>query len=124
MSRWNNTRVRFLGHVKPQEFFSEIDVLVVPSLWNEPMGRVVVEAYGMGVPVLGARRGGIPELIDDGVTGLLFEPEVADVVRVLTRIADDELLRTKVARGARRKATAFTVTHMTDCYEGFYQEVL
>lgn len=55
--------IEFVGLVRPREFFECIDLLVVPSIWEEPFGRVVIEAYSMGVPVLGADIGGIPEII-------------------------------------------------------------
>ena len=57
--------VSFLGFVTPKAFFEQIDVLVTPSLWAEPLGRTVLEAYRVGVPVLGSATGGIAELIDD-----------------------------------------------------------
>jgi len=59
----------FLGHVNPQNFFNDIDWLVVPSVWSEPFGRVVVEAFFHNTPVLASSEGGIPELMtyDNGV---------------------------------------------------------
>lgn len=77
-SRAGGGRVELLGHVAPSEFLSSIDVLVVPSLWNEPMGRVVIEAARAGVPVIAAKRGGIPELVLERRTGWLFEPDDPD----------------------------------------------
>src|SRR5260370_25695809 len=56
--------VSFLGHVVPADFLQSIDILVVPSKWNEPFGRVIVEAYSHGVAVVGANTGGIPEGIE------------------------------------------------------------
>ncbi len=69
-----NKKVDFIKWAKPADFFSSIDVLVVPSLWHEPLGRTVFEAYAHGVPVIGSRRGGIPEIVEEGRTGVLFEP--------------------------------------------------
>lgn len=66
--------IDFVGWAKPKEFLEEIDVLIVPSFWAEPSPRTVYEAYAMGVPVIGARSGGIPELIGDDKTEWLFEP--------------------------------------------------
>lgn len=51
----------------------EFDVLAVPSLWMETGPQVVMDAYSVGVPVIGSRRGGIAELVRDGVDGLLFD---------------------------------------------------
>jgi glycosyltransferase involved in cell wall biosynthesis len=66
--------IEFVGWVVPKDFLQEIDVLIVPSFWAEPSPRTVYEAYAMGVPVIGARSGGIPELIGDNNNEWLFEP--------------------------------------------------
>lgn len=55
--------IRFAGHVEPLSFFEKIDTLIVPSVWAEPFGRIIIEAYSAGVPVLASRTGGIPDLI-------------------------------------------------------------
>lgn len=77
--------VEFLGKTPSGVFLPSIDVLVVPSLWNEPMGRVVIEAATHGVPVIAAARGGIPEVVQAGRTGWLFDPshpsELCDIIR-------------------------------------------
>lgn len=57
--------VEFLGFQSPKALFEQVDVLVAPSLWAEPLGRTVLEAYQAGVPVIGSRSGGIAEIIDD-----------------------------------------------------------
>ena len=51
--------------------FAELDVLVVPSTWIDATPRVILEAFSAGVPVIAYRSGGIPELIEDGITGIL-----------------------------------------------------
>ena len=69
--------VRFEGpfdRTNAADVYSQIDVLVVPSLWLENSPFVVHEAFQAGIPVVGARIGGIAELVADGRTGLLFEP--------------------------------------------------
>lgn len=52
--------------------------LVVPSIWYENFPRTIVEAYACGLPVIASRLGALPELVEDGRTGLLFEPGSAD----------------------------------------------
>lgn len=64
--------VRFAGFMDPKDFFESIDVLIVPSLWAEPLPRTVLEACAMRVPSLGARSGGIPELIGEQNHDWLF----------------------------------------------------
>jgi len=69
--------VRFMGafdHERIAEVYAQIDVLVVPSLWLENSPLVIHEAFMAGVPVVGARLGGIADLVDDGRTGLLYDP--------------------------------------------------
>jgi glycosyltransferase involved in cell wall biosynthesis len=77
--------VAFPGFVRPDAFFREIDVLVAPSTWPDPLPRVVLEAYAAGVPVLGARAGGVPELIGADRPGWLFPP--GDVAALFERLA-------------------------------------
>ncbi|HXF08262.1 MAG TPA: glycosyltransferase family 4 protein [Candidatus Acidoferrales bacterium] len=101
-------RVRFLGRVAPREFYPQVDIVVVPSLWQEPLGMVVAEALAFGKPVVGARRGGIPEMIRPGENGLLFEPDtVGDLTAALRRLAADPALRTRMERAARASAAPF-----------------
>jgi glycosyltransferase involved in cell wall biosynthesis len=56
------------------EVFGRFDVLVVPSLWPENSPLVIHEGFMVGVPVVAARMGGIPELVRDGVNGVLYDP--------------------------------------------------
>lgn len=49
----------------------ESDVLIIPSIWYEPFGRVIIEAYKYGMPVIGTDMGGIPEVIDNNLTGVI-----------------------------------------------------
>jgi glycosyltransferase involved in cell wall biosynthesis len=73
--------VRFLGFVDPDEVYRAIDVLVVPALWEEPLGMTVLEAYLHGIPVIVSRRGGLPETVDEGRTGIVYEPLEPDGLR-------------------------------------------
>lgn len=70
--KYSQENVEFSGWVSPDIFFSKIDFLVVPSLWEEPFGRVIAESYWHGVPVIAANNGGMPEAIEDGKTGFVF----------------------------------------------------
>ena len=63
--------VRFLGQVAPAAFFSGIDLLVVPSAWEDPFPRVFHEALAHGVPSLVSPLGGLPEAVEPGRTGFV-----------------------------------------------------
>lgn len=82
-------RVDFVGNVSQQglaDYFAKSRVMVLPSL-SEGLGRVVVEAMLLGLPVIGSRVGGIPDMIVDGVNGLLVEPDdVESLTQALQKI--------------------------------------
>jgi glycosyltransferase involved in cell wall biosynthesis len=77
--------IQFLGFVRPAEFFERIDALVVPSIWEEPLGRVIYEGYVHGVPSLVSNVGGMPEIVLPGRTGFVFRSEdsaaLADILQ-------------------------------------------
>ncbi|MEG0007287.1 MAG: glycosyltransferase [Aeromonas sp.] len=60
--QYNVERVSFVGFQTPESFFENIDCLIVPSLWDEPFGRIVVEALANMTPVLCSTQGGLSEL--------------------------------------------------------------
>jgi glycosyltransferase involved in cell wall biosynthesis len=82
--------VSFLGFVSPESFFKQIDVMVLPSLWEEPSPMTIGESFAYARPVVGARRGGIPELIDDERAGWLYEPGEGRLAALLATIAADK----------------------------------
>ena len=76
--------VGFLEHKSGRELKNEIRTcmaVVLPSEWYENNPKTVLEAFALGKPVIGARIGGIPELVKDGRTGLTFEPGNSDDLR-------------------------------------------
>jgi glycosyltransferase involved in cell wall biosynthesis len=85
--------VRFPGRFEAgqaADVYAQMDVLVVPSLWLENSPLVIHEAFMCGVPVVGARIGGIAGLIDHGVNGLLYDPGSDEALAAaLARILDD-----------------------------------
>jgi glycosyltransferase involved in cell wall biosynthesis len=93
--------VRFMGAFAESELptvLGGLDVLVVPSLWPENSPLVVHEAFMGGVPVVGARVGGIPELVAHGRHGLLYDAySSADLRRALSQFLDDPALLERMA---------------------------
>jgi len=90
--------VTFAGHrTDIPDVMRSLDVLVIPSL-REGLVRVALEAGAVGTPVVGANAGGIPEALEDGVTGVLVPPSdpVATAAAVL-RVLDDRAWRARVA---------------------------
>jgi glycosyltransferase involved in cell wall biosynthesis len=98
--------VRFLGLISNvDQLMAVADVVVVPSVWQEPAGLVVIEGMASGRPVVATRVGGIPEYIKDGVTGILVErrsaQQIADAVGQLLAFSERAQ---EMGRAARRAA--------------------
>lgn len=104
--RPNNLHYR--GHVPHEEvkhYFRAADILLVPSLWHEPFGRVVVEGQINSTPVVASKTGGILELVGDGKTGLLTEPgKLKDLVEKLSLLLENAKLRDKMGEKGRKIA--------------------
>jgi glycosyltransferase involved in cell wall biosynthesis len=80
------------------EALSHLDVVVVPSRWAENSPNVILEAQAMGVPVVGSRLGGIPELVTHGKNGLLVDPDSpAALADALQTLMDDVDLRRQMS---------------------------
>lgn len=83
-----------------------MDIVVAPSL-SEAQSRVVPEAFAMRKPVIASRVGGLPELVQDGVTGLLVPPDDPPALAgAILRLLGDPALREKLAQGGHQKACA------------------
>lgn len=117
-------RVTFLGyrHDMP-DVYRTLDV-VVDAAWREAFGMVVIEPMACGKVVIGTDAGGIPEIIDDGVNGLLFAPRNAKALAAaMHRIADDAALRETLGRNARSTVLAtFTIEAQTRDMERVYAQ--
>lgn len=78
--------------------------LVMPSVWYEGFPRTLVEAYGCGLPVIASRLGALPELVEEGVTGLLFEPgNAADLAMKMQWAQAHPAEMAEMGRRARRR---------------------
>ena len=81
----------------------DMDVGVVPSLLQEPFGLVNIELMACGLPVIASRVGGIPEIVLDGVTGLLVEPNDPQALsEAMAKLLDDPELRKRMGENARK----------------------
>jgi glycosyltransferase involved in cell wall biosynthesis len=101
------------------------DVFVMCSE-TEGLGTSILDAMACGKPVVGTRTGGIPEVIEDGVTGLLVEPrDSQSLADAITTLLKDEALRTRMgAAGLARVREQFTVDRMVAGTLADYEQVL
>lgn len=76
IDRYAGDNIEFMGLKNADEIYDELDVVIIPSLCDDAFPRVLIESYSHGVPVIATCRGGAPEVIDEGKTGLIFDPSV------------------------------------------------
>ena len=114
-------QVEFLGEIgeaDKAEFLGGARALLFPIDWPEPFGMVMIEAMSCGTPVIAFRRGSVPEVIDDGVSGLVVET-IDEAVAATRRVG--ELDRRRVRRCFEQR---FTLERMTGAYLDIYGRLL
>jgi glycosyltransferase involved in cell wall biosynthesis len=100
-------------------------IALVPSVWAEPFGIVVIEAMAGETPVIASRIGGIPEIVVDGESGLLVPPGDANALAAaMARLIRDEELRRRMGRAAKERASKFSASAVVPRYEALYQRLL
>lgn len=106
-------------------YLRALDLLVLPSLW-EALGLGPIEAMGCGVPVLAAAVGGLPEVVDHGVTGRLFEPgDPEALARDFGEMMASADLRARMGEAGRGEAASrFALDRMVGETERIYEELL
>jgi glycosyltransferase involved in cell wall biosynthesis len=118
-------QVHFLGHRSDiAEILKAGDLFVFPSR-SDGQGLALVEAMAAGLPCLGSAAGGIPDVITDGVNGLLFEREnVDDLADKLVHLLRDDRLRSRLAAGALEAAKQYTMDAYVEKVFQCYQSLL
>jgi glycosyltransferase involved in cell wall biosynthesis len=106
---------RWMGFVSSQaDIYGHLDVVVAPAV-DEAFGMTVAEAGSYGLPVIAARSGGFPEIVEDGVTGLLVPPDDPKALaQALERLLDEKLRASLGERARQHIASNFTVKAMAE----------
>jgi glycosyltransferase involved in cell wall biosynthesis len=107
------------------EILVNSDVFVLPSRW-EGLPFTIIEAMMAGLPVIASKVGGVPELVDDGITGFLVPPgDYRSLAQAIQKLVDDKNLREVMGKNGREKALKlFTVERMLSETAKVYDEVL
>lgn len=129
----DNDRIEYVGFARDdgakQQLLGNAQALLVPSLWEEPFGMVMIEALACGTPIVGLSSGAIPELIEDGVNGYVieknFEGESLDQNTTSNALASALDKINKIDRQVCRDyfEKHFTLTRMIREHETVYEMV-
>lgn len=106
-----------LSRIALWRLMSRAQAVISPAIWDEPFGMVAAEAAAAGAPVVATRRGGLAEVVEEGVTGFFIEPwdmrAAADAIRKAASLDRGQIRRRAVSR--------FSVARMASAYEEIYE---
>lgn len=121
-------RVTVLGFVEQEDllaWYQGADIVVVPSLNYESFSYTCAQAMAAGLPVVASRIGGIPETVDDDITGILFDPGDSDALADgIIKLFRDESLRLQMGKSGLTKAkNFFSAIKVSQKMLGVYQRI-
>lgn len=123
---FDGTATTFVGYLAGQELASAYasgDAFLFPSS-TETLGLVLLEAMAAGCPVVGANRGGIPDIVSDGVNGCLYDPDQpASLTTAVQRLLGDPAARRQLRLAAREEAERWGWAGATAQLQGYYRQV-
>lgn len=113
--------MEYIGEIaddQKTEFLGNAKALIMPIVWCEPFGLVMIEAMACGTPVIAYNKGSVPEILEDGLTGFIVNNS-AEAIEAVKKI--DQLDRRKIRQ---RFEELFTADIMADNYLRIYQQML
>jgi glycosyltransferase involved in cell wall biosynthesis len=119
-------QLRFHGRVSGEEKTALIrssSYMLIPSTCHDNFPRTMLDAFMHGLPVIGADRGGIPEVVENGVTGRILEPEPEAIARAILEYTQDDELRRRHGDAAFARAADYTLEKQIDRFLGIYEKV-
>jgi glycosyltransferase involved in cell wall biosynthesis len=124
-----NSKIEWLGRKPFQEVLNlmgQAKLVVVPSVFYETFGRIIIEAYSSGTPVVASKIGAMQELISDGVTGRFFEPgNSEDLMNKVKSVLSDDPARQQMRIAAREAfESQFTVDHNFQMLLDIYDQAI
>lgn len=122
--------VHFLGYMggekkeELEEFYYRADVFVAPSVWDEPLGLVILEAMTCKTAVIATRKGGIPLAVKDGINGILIRPRSSlQITEACNKLLENDELRKKLGEAARQTVEKkFTWKKIARTYVRIYKQ--
>ncbi len=128
---FENTKTNFIGYLAGEELASAYasgDIFLFPSS-TETLGLVLLEAMAAGCPVIGANKGGIPDIINDGINGCLYDPDQEDngeesLIAATKKILKDSTKKEQMRIAARTEAEKWDWNQATLQLKNFYTETL
>lgn len=123
-----NTSVTFYGWLSEENvcaLLQSVDVLVCPSIWEEPFGRVVLDAYKNGIPAIVSKAGGLSETVIDNITGFLVAPgDVNQLYMAMKRISEDRELYKQLCNNIPNQIIKYSIENQLDAIENIMKSAI
>ncbi|EFG3590648.1 glycosyltransferase family 4 protein, partial [Escherichia coli] len=113
--------ILFVGKVEPEDFYKRIDFTIVPSLWEEPLARVVFESFFFSLPVLTTARGGNAEVVKHGQNGFIFSETVESLSATMQMALNVNYI--EMSKAAFYSRLKFTNENLVSSYENIYRRI-
>lgn len=118
-------RIHWIGEVQDIRPWLRSSSLLLLTSDNEPFGRVLVEAMACGVPVIATRSGGVPEIVREGIDGILVTPgSVSEVGEAVLKLLRDERLRNRLSAAGIKRAEEFSLEKHVNQMVQVFEETL
>ena len=113
-------KINFLGNqTNVYPFLRKADLFLLPSRF-EGMPMTIIEAMGTGLPIVASKVGGVPDMLEDGTSGLLVPCQPDAVAQAALQLLQQEDLREKLGTNALKNSRVFGADHMARCYFDLY----
>jgi len=96
-------RIKILGMIEGLDFYDALDILVVPSLWEEPFGLVAVEGMARELPLVVTKSGALAETVVNGETGFVVEKNKRDLKEKVKVLTDSPELRKDMGMKGKKR---------------------
>jgi glycogen(starch) synthase len=118
--------VEFSGYLPNDTILKEMSqsITIIPSLWDEPLGRVHLEALSVGSVIISTNTGGTPDIIQDGKNGFIFDGTSKHLAKIVEMVMSSEKIRKKVSKNALKTAKeSFSTKKVISRYEEVYRKI-
>ncbi|MDB2246549.1 glycosyltransferase family 4 protein [Halorubrum ezzemoulense] len=116
--------VEFTGQIPNEELpsiYAEHDIFLYPGRWNEPFGRIFLEAMAAGTPVITTNTGSVKEII--GNAGVVTKQSVTSLIEAITSVVNNDELQTH-SKAAKREINAYTESTVIPQFERLYESII
>lgn len=122
-----DTRIKYHGKLTNEELakcYEECDVLIVPSYWPEPFGRVLIEGNIYGLPVIAGNCGGMPEIIQHTKAGELYKPgDTNELEKKMNEFIDRNMIKS-FFENIKNNINIYDIEHQIKSYTKLYEELI